>query len=167
MHMSNDSPPAASGHHWDWAGVRALCLREARRVLGPTTTADDAAQEAAIRAWRQRARCRTPTRPNPWIAAIARREALRMLAQRREHPLAEPESNSAEDLPKPLDLDAALDLRRALSRMDGQDRRLLIGHYWQDLPSSVLAEQLGVAEVTVRVRLHRLRLQLRKNLVEA
>jgi DNA-directed RNA polymerase specialized sigma24 family protein len=50
--------------------------------------------------------------------------------------------------------------------MDGQDRRLLIGHYWQDLPSSVLAEQLGVAEVTVRVRLHRLRLQLRKTLVE-
>jgi RNA polymerase sigma-70 factor (ECF subfamily) len=165
--MTSYTPPAASGSDWDWAGVRALCLREARRVLGPSTIADDAAQEATIRAWRQRARCRTPARPSPWIAAIARREALRSLSQRREQPLEEPDAEGAEDARKVLDLDAALDVRRALSRMDGQDRWLLIAHYWQDLPSSELAEQLGVAEVTVRVRLHRLRLQLRKTLVEA
>jgi RNA polymerase sigma-70 factor (ECF subfamily) len=165
--MTIYSPPAPSGPDWDWAGVRALCLREARRVLGPSTTADDAAQEATIRAWRQRARCRNPARPNPWIMAIARREALRLLSHRRELPLAEPATEAADDPHKVLDLDAALDVRRALSRMDGQDRRLLIGHYWQDLPNSELAEQLGVAEVTVRVRLHRLRLQLRKTLVEA
>jgi RNA polymerase sigma-70 factor (ECF subfamily) len=165
--MTTYSPPAASGHDWDWAGVRALCLREARRVLGPSTTADDAAQEATIRAWRQRARCRTPSCPNPWIAAIARREALRVLSQRREQPLAAPGDEAAEDPRRGPDLDAALDVRRALSRMDGQDRWLLIGRYWQDLPNSELAEQLGVTEVTVRVRLHRLRLQLRKTLVEA
>jgi RNA polymerase sigma factor (sigma-70 family) len=51
--------------------------------------------------------------------------------------------------------------------MDGQDKRLLVGRYWQDLENSELAEQLGVAEATVRVRLHRLRNQLRKTLVEA
>jgi DNA-directed RNA polymerase specialized sigma24 family protein len=49
-----------------------------------------------------------------------------------------------------------------MSGMDGQDRRLLLGHYWQDLPNSVLAMQLGLAEVTVRVRLHRLRRRLRE-----
>lgn len=165
--MTTDTQPAACGHDWDWASVRALCLREARRVLGPTTTADDAAQEAAIRAWRQRAHCRTPERPNPWIATIARREALRILAQRRDQPLAEPAREAVAESPRDLDLDDALDLRRALRRMDGQDRRLLIGHYWQDLPNSELAEQLGVAEVTVRVRLHRARRQLRKKMVEA
>jgi DNA-directed RNA polymerase specialized sigma24 family protein len=43
----------------------------------------------------------------------------------------------------------------------------LVGRYWQDLPYSELAEQFGVAEATVRVRLHRLRLRLRNILVEA
>ena len=78
--MTTATQPAGRGHDWDWASVRALCLREARRVLGPATTADDAAQEAAIRAWRQRAHCRTPRRPNPWIAAIAVLGMLALLA---------------------------------------------------------------------------------------
>jgi RNA polymerase sigma factor (sigma-70 family) len=164
--MTTYTQPAACGHDWDSASVRALCLHEARRLLGPTTTADDAAQEAAIRAWRQCAHCRTPGRPNPWIAAIARREALRILAQRRDHPMAQPPEEAADEPPRDLDLDDALDLRRALRRMDGQDRRLLILHYWQDLSNSELAKQLGVAEVTVRVRLHRARRQLRQKMVE-
>jgi RNA polymerase sigma-70 factor (ECF subfamily) len=125
------------------------------------------AQEAAIRAWCQRANCRTPARPNPWIAAIARREALRILAQPRELPLLEPTDEPARDGPRHDDLDNALDVRRALSAINGRDRQLLIGHYWQDLPNSELARQLGVAEVTVRVRLHRIRRQLQKTLVEA
>ncbi len=165
--MSISTPPAVCGHDWDWARIRALCLREARRVLGATTTAADAAQEAAIRAWRRRAGCRTPAAPDPWIAAIARREALRILAQRRDQPLADPAEEPADAHRQDLDIEDALDVRRALRTMDGQDRRLIVGHYWQDLPNSELAEQLGVAEVTVRVRLHRLRRQLRKTLVEA
>lgn len=165
--MTTHRPPAERGPDWDWARVRALCLREARRVLGAAATADDAAQEAAIRAWRRRATCRTPADPDPWIAAIARREALRILSQRRDQPCAEPAEEAAGERRREPDLDGVLDVRRALRTMDGQDRKLLVGHYWQDLPNSELAEQLGVAEVTVRVRLHRLRRQLRKTLVEA
>jgi RNA polymerase sigma-70 factor, ECF subfamily len=165
--MSTYSPSATRAHDWDWAGVRALCLREARRILGASSSADDAAQEATIRAWRQRANCRTPTRPNPWIAAIARREALRILTAHRDLPLPEPPEEHTPEAPRHDDLDNALDVRRALSAINGRDRQLLIGHYWQDLPNSELAQQLGVAEVTVRVRLHRIRRQLRKTLVEA
>jgi RNA polymerase sigma factor (sigma-70 family) len=53
-----------------------------------------------------------------------------------------------------------------MSGIEAQDRRLLIGHYWQDLPNSELAMQLGLAEVTVRVRLHRIRQRLRDELME-
>jgi RNA polymerase sigma-70 factor, ECF subfamily len=165
--MGNHTSAATRAYDWDWAGVRALCLREARRILGASTSADDAAQEATIRAWRQRANCRTPARPNPWIAAIARREALRILAHHRELPLPEPTEEHALEAARHDDLDNALDVRRALTAINGRDRQLLIGHYWQDLPNSELAKQLGVAEVTVRVRLHRVRRQLRKTLVEA
>lgn len=155
------------GPEWNWTDVRALCLREARRVLGATSAADDAAQEAAIRAWQKRERCQTPARPDRWLAAIARHEALRLLAQRRELPLEDPDSSPAVADAREPDRLAALDVRIALRGLDGQDVRLLVGRYWQDLPYSELAEQCGVAEATVRVRVHRLRLRLRNTLVEA
>ena len=157
--------PFVTSADWDWGIVRAVCLVETRRLLGATTAADDAAQEAAIRAWRHQGRCQTPARPEPWVRAIARREALRALAQRSE--LSIDNCQVADTRQDMSDLPATLDVRRALSGLQSQDRRLLIGHYWQDLPNSELAEQLGLAEVTVRVRLHRLRRRLRETLVEA
>jgi RNA polymerase sigma-70 factor (ECF subfamily) len=164
--MTHHSPIATRGTEWDWGQVRAICLREARRLLGTTSAAaDDAAQEATIRAWKHRARCRTPARPEPWIATIARREALRTLAGRTEQPV-EDEGDIVDPRQVDVDLVDSLDLWRAMSAMDGQDRRLLIGHYWQDLPNSELAMQLGLAEVTVRVRLHRIRQRLRDTLKE-
>ena len=153
-------------HDWDWSEVRALCLREARRLLGSADSeAEDAAQEATLRAWRYRARCRDPTKPERWIAAIARREALRAASRRREQPLDTcPEVvDPRQDL---SDFEQLLAVRRALSAIDGRDRQLLVGHYWQDLPNAELATQLGLAEVTVRVRLHRLRRMLREIMVE-
>ena len=147
---------------WNWTEVRALCLREARRILGPSAAADDAAQEAVFRAWRQRARGRHPTRPGPGRGAIARREAVRLLSPRHQLPL---ETVSEQATSEPEDL-AVLDLRRALKTMEGQDVQLLVGRYWQDLSDRELAERFGVAEATVRVRLHRLRIRLRNILVE-
>ena len=151
--------------NWDWDQIRALCLSEARRLLGSSTAADDAAQEAAIRAWRHQTRCRTPTRPEPWVARIARREALRVLARRHELPLSEDRS-VADPRQEFSDFVDSLDLWRAMSGIEAQDKQLLIGHYWQDLPHSELAMQLGLAEVTVRVRLHRIRQRLRDELME-
>jgi RNA polymerase sigma-70 factor, ECF subfamily len=158
--MTHHTPP-----EWDWKNVRALCLRETRRVLGPSSAADDAAQEATIRAWRHRGRCHTPARPDPWIATIARREAFRTLSERSERSLDEgPEAPDPRQ--QPAEMVDTLDLRRAIRSLNGPDRRLLVGHYWQDLPNSELALELGIAESTVRVRLHRLRRQLQQTLVE-
>jgi RNA polymerase sigma-70 factor, ECF subfamily len=151
---------------WDWGHVRALCLREACRLLGPSSTAaDDAAQEALIRAWRHRSRCRSPSKPEAWIARIARHEALRALTHRAERPLAH-HPDIADPRQDTVDLVDCLDLRRALTTLDGQDLRLLVGRYWQDLSSGELAMQLGLAEVTVRVRLHRIRQRLQDTLME-
>src|SRR5215217_6462577 len=65
---------------WDWNRLRRRSRAEALRVLGDPYTADEAAQEAMTRAWRQRAKCRTPGTPEPWVAQIARNEALRLRA---------------------------------------------------------------------------------------
>jgi RNA polymerase sigma factor (sigma-70 family) len=162
--MTQRTAPATRGHDWDWGKVRAVCLRETRRLLGSSPAADDAAQDAALRAWRHRGRCRTPGAPEPWIKTIARREALRTLAQCSD--LSIEDHDVADTRQELTDLVDSLDVRRALSGLDSQDRRLLIGHYWQDLPNSELAMQLGLAEATVRVKLHRLRRRLRDILVE-
>src|SRR3954470_14219344 len=120
-----------NAHEWDWRAVSDLCLRETRRMLGAGSPADDAAQEATIRAWRYRTRCRNPARPEPWIAGIARREALRAISKRRDEP-APTEANLADPRQDLSELVDSLDLWRAISGINGQDKRLLVGHYWQD-----------------------------------
>ena len=51
---------AAGPIGWDWSWARALCLREAQRVLGRNAAAEDAAQEAVIRALLERSPSKAP-----------------------------------------------------------------------------------------------------------
>jgi RNA polymerase sigma-70 factor, ECF subfamily len=150
---------------WDWSAVRAFCLREARRVLGTSAIAEDAAQEAALRAWRQRHRCVTPERPAPWIATIARREALRTLGRDAPEPLAEDDPGSAAQ-PDSAEIELRADLRRTLAQQPLAERDLLFARFWQDRSLEEIARREGLNPATVRVRLHRSLRRMRKNLSE-
>jgi RNA polymerase sigma-70 factor (ECF subfamily) len=149
---------------WDWGWVRQTCWQETRRVLGPGAAADDAAQEATIKAWRHRASCRTPAHPRPWLVAIARREAFRL----RSPPLAVSLETVAEpDVPAGDALvHLSVDVRRALAELPESDRRLLLARYWADLTQHETANLLGMPAGTAKVRLHRLRARLRPTLRE-
>ena len=164
MSRGREDDPAAT--RWDWAQVLRWCEIETRRVLGAGARADDAAQEAALRAWRRHRQCRTPHGRRAWAAAIARNEALRLIAsERQEAPLAEQVEPAG-----PGDIDATaerLDVRRALAGLDPAERRLIGLRYWADLTQAEAAERLGLPEGTAKVRLHRLRSTLRKQLAEA
>jgi RNA polymerase sigma-70 factor (ECF subfamily) len=94
------------------------------------------------------------------VRSIARREALRLVARDRD---AADLDETGATAPAELEDDAIrrLDLRRALASVPPADRDLLVGRYWQDLSDGDLARRLGVAEATVRVRLHRVRARLR------
>jgi RNA polymerase sigma-70 factor (ECF subfamily) len=136
---------------------------EARRLLGSTAEADDAVQEALLRAWRNRARCRTPEAPLPWLLAITRNEALRIRARA---PVAGPDDPAEQELGGVPDsrvesAPARVDLMRALTHLPEQDRLLLQMRYGEDLTQASVARQLGIPEGTVKVRLHRLRAHLR------
>jgi RNA polymerase sigma-70 factor (ECF subfamily) len=152
---------------WDWKALRATALRECRAVLGDSQDAEDAAQQALIRAWRFASRCRSPGRPEPWVRAIARREALRLMARR-----PAPHSN-LEDAGVVGDDDHAecverrADVVEALGRLDEQDRRLLLMQYWQERTCSETAAELGMPVGTVKIRLHRSRKRLADLLGEA
>jgi RNA polymerase sigma-70 factor (ECF subfamily) len=149
---------------WDWESARRICWEEARRVLGPSAAADDAAQEAAIKAWRHHASCRTPAHPRPWLAAIARREAFRLGGPA--------PAVSLETVPEPqvpagdVLVELAVDVRRAVAELPESDRRLLLARYWADLTQHEAANLLGIPDGTAKVGLHRLRARLRPTLRE-
>ena len=137
--------------------------RAAERVLGRTADAEDAAQEAVLRAWRAQAACTGA--PAPWVRTIAHREALRILDRRRE--------TSPDPGPEPIDRgeeDRALErltVRTELARLPADDRRLLHATYWEDLAGAEISRRSGRPEATVRVRLHRSRRRLREALGHA
>jgi RNA polymerase sigma-70 factor, ECF subfamily len=151
---------------WDWEALRELSFREARRVLRSQDQAEDAAQDAVIRAWRFRGSCRDPGDPRPWVAAIARREALRRAASNgRDNggrtSVAEMDPAAHDQIDRtPL----RLDVMSAVSSLSPVERRLLDLRYRRDLTQRAVAAELGLPEGTVKVRLHRLRGLLRERL---
>jgi RNA polymerase sigma-70 factor, ECF subfamily len=151
---------------WDWGALRQVSLREARRILRATDQAEDAAQEAVIRAWRHRGSCREPGDPGRWVAAIARREALRRAATSKGEKggrpaVAEMDPGAHEQIEGAA---LRLDVRRAVSALTPVERRLLDLRYRRDLTHRAVADELGMPEGTVKVRLHRLRGLLRERL---
>jgi RNA polymerase sigma-70 factor, ECF subfamily len=162
------SPALCAGGavEWDWGELRSRCLRETRRVLGHGMAAEDATQEALIRAWRQRDSCQDPRRPGPWVSTIARREALRFAGRHAFDRALDVASNAASCPVVCGELEDRSAVRSALDCLGPEDRWLVFAHYWEDRPYRELSRQLGCAEATVRVRLHRLRGRLREALCD-
>ena len=142
--------------------MRRFCFSQALQVVGNRETADEAAQEAIVRAWRHRDSCRQPERPFAWLRAIAHNEAMRA-ATRRPHevlvdePLADLYGRTEEsDV-----LDNRLLFSGILGTLSEADQELAHLRYFEDLTCAKLAEHFELKEATVKVRLHRLRAKLK------
>ena len=142
------------------------------RVLRDPEAADDAAQEALTRAWRQRGSCQSPGAPGPWVAQIARNEALR-LWQRQQTLLARSDDVDVEeaetDTREPLEdqLIRRVSVRQALAMLTEEERELITLRYERDLAQPAIAEALGLPEGTVKVKLHRIRKRLATLMAES
>lgn len=162
--LSTTRAPASDPARWNWDALRRRARVEARRLMADEHDAEDAAQEAIIRAWRRRRACRSPERPEAWLRTIARNEALRALERRAGQPAAIDCEDAIWELPSEGVEEALLrrvSVNQALARLDEADRELVKLRYSFDLSDVVIAERLGIAEATVRVRLHRVRKRLR------
>jgi RNA polymerase sigma-70 factor, ECF subfamily len=160
---------AYAAPNWDWAGLRSRCVNEASRVL-PRMEAEEAVQEALVRAWLRRDSCRSPGAPLPWVLEITRNEARRLIgrqAQRGSHELIASTAPEADCEDHEL-VGTALrvSVQQALGSLGDGDRHLLQLRYAEDLSQSEVARRLGVPEGTVKVRLHRARRRLRRLLAE-
>jgi RNA polymerase sigma-70 factor, ECF subfamily len=151
------SAERTSGERWDWRALGAVALRETKRVLRNRADAEDAAQEAVVRAYRARSTCQTPEAPEAWIASIARREAHRIAARPLPVPTSPdemPEEASAQcdSAESVVDRVAAASL---LSQFPRAERALLLRRYVLEQTSAEIAAAHAMAPATVRVRLHR------------
>ena len=126
--------------------MRRFCFAHALRVVGCPDTAEEAAQEAIVRAWRHRESCRQPERPLGWLRRIAQNEAVRVACRR------------------PDALETRLLFSGILGTLSKADQELTWLRYYEDLTCAKLADHFGLSEATVKVRLHRLRKRLRQRL---
>ena len=145
--------------------MRDFCFSQAMRVVGNPDTADDAAQEAIVRAWRHRDRCRQPDEPFGWLRRIAHNEAVRAAGRRPNEVLVgEPPAALSGPKNESEDAEDRLLFRAILGTLSRADQELARLRYYEDLTCAALADHYGMSEATVKVRLHRLRRKLRQRL---
>jgi RNA polymerase sigma-70 factor (ECF subfamily) len=158
-----DSEDEAFCHRSDAYLARTLGL--AFYILGNADEAEDATQEAMLRAWKSRRSLKRIESFDAWMDRIlvnTCRERLRR--KRRNREVAEPQ----EDAPEPRDAFGALIARdsigRALLALSVDQRAVVILRYWRDLSLEQIAERLGWPLGTVKSRLHHALATIRERL---
>jgi len=115
--------------------------------------AEDAVQEAALSAWKRRRTFRIGADVRPWFFAIVANQCRYFRRNRWSRLLRQADpiavSNAA------TDLDADLDLRRALSRMGHDDQLALVLRYYMDFSYEDMAATLRISEQAARSRTQR------------
>jgi RNA polymerase sigma-70 factor, ECF subfamily len=139
-------------------GYRLAC-----GMLHDAAAAEDAVQEAALKAWRKRSRLRPGADPLPWFLAIVANECRSMRRQRWWSVLRldsrEPAVAAGEDR-----IVRGADLRQAIRRLTPRDRLLVILFFYLDLPLEEAARIAGVSVAAARGRLYRSVKKLRPGL---
>ena len=137
-------------------------------VLRHREDAEEAVQEALLRAWRRADQCRASTLV-PWVRQISRNEALRIAARRSrlERELcAEPGLEEPAEDHELSRLPLAETVRSALCQLSAADQLLIRLRYTEDLTQPQLSTVFGIPEGTVKIRLHRARARLATLLAE-
>ena len=158
------------GAHWDWPLIRKRCKTEALRILRRDHDAEEAVQEALVRAWRSRASCRTPEAPLPWCLQITRNEALRQIGRNKGAQVDALETSDEVGDPRrseqPENVVHRIDINRALRKLTAHERLLIGLRYEMDWAHQDIAATLAIPETTARVHLHRAHKRLRALLEE-
>lgn len=142
--------------------VYHLCYR----MLGNANEAEDAAQEAFVRAYSQLDRY-DPARPfKTWLFAIASHHCIDRLRRRRWQWLSLEDETLSLRTAAPGPEDLALRHERQdevaawLALLPPKDRRAIVLHYWGGLSYAEIAPVLGASVSAVKSRLHRARMTL-------
>ena len=135
--------------------------RLAAVMLGDRSAAEDAVQEASIKAWRKLRQLRGDAQSlRAWFLSIVANEC-RMARRTRWFSVI-----SVADVPAqaPDDRESHSDLRRALMRLTPDERLPLVLHFYLDLPLDEVARTLRVSPSAAKSRIYRAAKRLRADL---
>src|SRR5437867_7879788 len=142
---------------------QSLAARTAYVICGQAADAQDAVQEAFVKAYRALGRFREGAAFRPWLLRIVANEAInrRRVARRQANLAVRAAEGRLPDDAVPSPEGAALEQERhrevvaAMSRLRPEDRLIIAYRYWFDLSEAEMAEALGCARGTVKSRLSR------------
>ncbi|MHB9118306.1 MAG: RNA polymerase sigma factor [Burkholderiales bacterium] len=146
----------------DWVRQhRPFLYRAAWALTGERGQAQDLVQETFALAWRARGQLRELGAVRAWLYHILKREAMELWRQREPVVDWQAAANEAawEHTPE---IEARLDLLKALQDISEAHREILVLHYLSDLSYEQLALALEIPPGTVMSRLSRAREALRR-----
>ncbi len=132
----------------------AGAYRLAGYLLADAAEAQDAVQEASVRAWRGWGNLREQEKFHAWFNQILVNVCRTRLRQRSRHravDLAEVDLEGADPFRAALARDA---VGRALSSLSTELRMVVVLRYWGDLSLAEIADRLGIPIGTVKSRHH-------------
>jgi len=138
----------------------APAYRLAGAMLHDPQAAEDAVQEASLKAWRRLRQLRSGAEVKPWFLGIVANECREVRRGRWSSVVkqSEPDPHS---VPAADSTAAYTDLRRAIRRLKYRRRLLLALHWYLDLPVNEVAAITGSSEDAVKSELSRAVRQLR------
>jgi RNA polymerase sigma factor (sigma-70 family) len=171
----------------DHQAYAELCRRHSQqifqtvlRITGNISDAEDALQEALLKAYVQIGGFEGRSAFSSWLTRIAINSALMLLRKKRSHPVygfeCDPDidevnfSEPVETSPSPEEscIQNALknELAQAIRYLSPNLRVVMQIRYREDAPVAEIAKMLGISEAAVKSRLLRARSQIRRRLGE-
>jgi RNA polymerase sigma factor (sigma-70 family) len=125
-----------------------------RRWSGDAQLADDLAQEAFVRAWKNLRRLESPAAFGGWLRQIALNVWLDF-ARRRNVPMAALEDGDMAGEPVVLDVAAAIDLERALAALRPPERVCIVLAIAEGMSHAEVARATGIPLGSVKSHIAR------------
>ncbi len=130
----------------------------AAAMLGDAVEAQDVVHDAAVSAWQRFGDLRDEAAFGAWFDRILVNACRDRLRFRRRHPVVDIAAELDEALPAASDhapaVVAADAVRRAMRLLDADHLAVIVLRYSADLTVPAIADRLGIAEGTVKSRLH-------------
>jgi RNA polymerase sigma factor (sigma-70 family) len=162
------APDAREGFEELFRDTRTDLLAYIMRRSQSAEDAADVLAETYLIAWRKLDAIPTGERARLWLFGVARNLLLKGASRRRSrHALVERlagELRSAHPLHAPVEDERSRALGAALVALPERDREILMLTAWEGLTPKQIAAVVGTPVNTVRVRLHRARTRLKRDL---
>lgn len=137
----------------------AMLWRYALRLTGDRSRAEDVVQETLLRAWQHpEVTGDTERSPRAWLCTVARNMIIdERRSARFRNVVSSFDETTAPEQPTRDEVDTALDrmlIAEAMTQLSTEHRAVIERAYYRGWTTGQIAEDLGIAEGTVKSRLH-------------